>query len=354
MSAIGVRIEKARKLRGFSLRKLADSTGLSHTQISYIEKGQRSLNGTTLLAIAKALDLPVDYFVREESFSSREISYRKIKALSEKNQSMIWQMIELQVENYLEIEDILAVRHTFTSDYLGGIESIEPKDVDDIACCVRDHFALGRSPIASVSSLLEEMGIIVVGVKGAKGFDGVSLLVDDHIPVIAYNTEIGQAERVRMTLLHELGHLLLNDKLRTKSGKEIEDICTTFASHLLLPDQILKNYFGGRVKALSMTDLVELQSTYGISIDAIVYRLKALLFISESKYKSYWVKKNASPELKSEIEKSRYEEPLSQRFVRLVIRALDKSLITMSKAKVYLRDAGISAEASNHLLNSSL
>lgn len=354
MSAIGIRIEKARKLRGFSLRKLADSTGLSHTQISYIEKGQRSLNGPTLLSIAKALDLPVDYFVREETFSSREVSYRKIKALSEKKQGMIWQMIELQVENYLEIEDILAIRHDFTSEYLSDIESIESEDIDDIACRVRDHFVLGRSPIASASALLEEMGIIVVGIKGVKGFDGVSLLVDDYIPVIAYNTEIGQAERVRMTLLHELGHLLLNDKLRAKSEKEIENICTSFASHLLLPDQILKSYFWGRVKSLSMTDLIELQSTYGISIDAIIYRLKALLFISESKYKSYWVKKNASPELKSEIEKSRYEEPLSQRFVRLVIRALDKSLITMSKAKVYLRDAGISAEKSDHLLNSSL
>lgn len=354
MSAIGTRIEKARKLRGFSLRKLADSTGLSHTQISYIEKGQRSLNGPTLLSIAKALDLPVDYFMREETFSSREVSYRKIKSLSEKKQSMIWQMIELQVENYLEIEDILAIRHDFTSEYLIDMESIESEDIDDIACCVRDHFALGRSPIASASALLEEMGIIVVGIKGVKGFDGVSLLVDDYIPVIAYNTEIGQAERVRMTLLHELGHLLLNDKLRAKSEKEIENICTSFASHLLLPDQILKSYFWGRVKSLSMTDLIELQSTYGISIDAIIYRLKALLFISESKYKSYWVKKNASPELKCEIEKSRYEEPLSQRFVRLVIRALDKSLITMSKAKVYLRDAGISAEKSDHLLNSSL
>lgn len=354
MSAIGTRIEKARKLRGFSLRKLADSTGLSHTQISYIEKGQRSLNGPTLLSIAKALDLPVDYFMREKTFSSREVSYRKIKALSEKKQSMIWQMIELQVENYLEIEDILAIRHDFTSEYLIDMESIESEDIDDIACCVRDHFALGRSPIASASALLEEMGIIVVGIKGVRGFDGVSLLVDDYIPVIAYNTEIGQAERVRMTLLHELGHLLLNDKLRAKSEKEIENICTSFASHLLLPDQILKSYFWGRVKSLSMTDLIELQSTYGISIDAIIYRLKALLFISESKYKSYWMKKNASPELKCEIEKSRYEEPLSQRFVRLVIRALDKSLITMSKAKVYLRDAGISAEKSDHLLNSSL
>lgn len=354
MSAIGTRIEKARKLRGFSLRKLADSTGLSHTQISYIEKGQRSLNGPTLLSIAKALDLPVDYFVREETFRSREVSYRKIKALTEKKQSMIWQMIELQVENYLEIEEILAIHHDFTSEYLSDIESIESEDIDDIACRVRDHFVLGRSPIASVSALLEEMGIIVVGIKGVKGFDGVSLLVDDYIPVIAYNTEIGQAERVRMTLLHELGHLLLNDKLRAKSEKEIENICTSFASHLLLPDQILKSYFWGRVKSLSMTDLIELQSTYGISIDAIIYRLKALLFISESKYKSYWVKKNASPELKCEIEKSRYEEPLSQRFVRLVIRALDKSLITMSKAKVYLRDAGISAEMSDHLLNSSL
>ena len=71
-------------------------------------------------------------------------------------------------------------------------------------------------------------------------------------------------------------------------------------------------------------------------------------------YKSYWGNKNADPELKCEIEKSRYEEPLSQRFVRLVIRALDKSLITMSKAKVYLRDVGISAEKSDRLLNSSL
>ncbi|MBR8760585.1 hypothetical protein IX327_002011 [Porphyromonas levii] len=79
-----------------------------------------------------------------------------------------------------------------------------------------------------------------------------------------------------------------------------------------------------------------------------------MLFISEKSLKTYYMKKNSNSELKEKLEKSRYVEPTSNRFVRLINRALDSTLITASKAMVYLKECGINDEDANELIYSKI
>lgn len=354
MESIGDRIKKGRTLRKLSLRELGDRAGLSHSQISYLEKGERSVTGPVLLSLAEALDLPLDYFVIQSSPTIKGVSYRKIKSLSKGENDMILEMIEHQVVNYLELEEIMNVHTPFNHKLLHGYVIQTTDDIEAVTQAIRQEFKLGQAAIPNVASFLESIGVKVIGIPSKKGFDGVSFMVNDTIPVIAYNTNIESIERQRMTLLHELGHLLVEPLVPDKEGKELEDICTSFANHLLLPSEVVQGYFGGRRKSITMTELIELQGIYGISIDAIIYRLKEMRFISERAYQSYCIEKNMKPQLKEAIEKSRYEEPQSRRFVRMVVRALDSALITQAKAVVYLKGYGIREEEATQLLNSRI
>ena len=63
--AIGKRILQARKAAGLSLRQLANKTEESHTTIAKYEKGVKIPNSTMLIILAKALDVRVEYFFRQ-------------------------------------------------------------------------------------------------------------------------------------------------------------------------------------------------------------------------------------------------------------------------------------------------
>ena len=337
-----------------TLRELADKVGVSHTHISNLERGGKEITGATLIALSEALDLPIDYFVYQDTPIIESVNFRKIKAFSSKEDKKIWQKIERQLENYLELEEIMDVKTSFDGDAITRDVIASPADIEEVAKQVRQLYQLGLSPISNVSNLLETMGIKVIGVVGKKGFDGVSFLANEVIPVIAYNSNIESTERKRLTLLHEFAHLLLKSSLETISEKEGERLCTAFASHLLLPDDIIRAFFGGRRKRFSISELIELQSTYGISIDAIVYRLGEMQLISQSNCRGYFIKKNKSEELREILEKSRYVEPQSNRFARLVIKALDLDLITQAKAQIYLQEAGIPTDQVVNLLNANI
>lgn len=352
--SIGERIKKGRTLRGLSLRELGEKAGISHNQISLLEKGQRNVTGTVLLSLSKALDLPLDYFVKEHTPVVKQVSYRKVKSLATKEDRKIWQMIEQQVENYLELEEIMDINIPFNRRLAEGYSVRTIEDIDTITQLIRKEYKMGEAAISNVASFLEDIGIKVIGIKAKSGFDGVSFFVNDFIPIIAYNTSIQNIERQRMTLLHELGHLLIEPIAESIEDKMLEQLCTVFASHLLLPTNVIKNFFGGRRKNILFSELEELQSIYGISIDAIMYRLKEMLFISEKSLKTYYMKKNSNSELKEKLEKSRYVEPTSNRFLRLINRALDSTLITASKAMVYLKECGINDEDANELIYSKI
>lgn len=350
----GERIRKGRALRGMTLRELADKVGVSHTHISNLERGGKEITGATLIALSEALDLPIDYFVCQETPIIESVSFRKIKAFSSKEDKKIWQKIERQLENYLELEEVMDIKPSFDRDAITRDVIASPADIEEIAKQVRQIYHLGLSPISNVSSLLETMGIKVIGVAGKKGFDGVSFFANEVIPVIAYNSDIESTERKRLTLLYELAHLLLKNSLETIPEREGEKLCTTFASHLLLPSDIIREFFGGRRKRFSLPEFIELQSAYGISINAIVYRLGEMQLISQSNCRGYFINKNKSEELRETLEKSRYVEPQSNRFARLVIKALDLDLITQAKAQIYLQEAGIPANQVVNLLNANI
>ena len=62
---IGEKLMQLRKQKGYSLRKLAEITGLSHSFISDIEHKKSSFSFKTLLSLSKALEVKPEFFLAE-------------------------------------------------------------------------------------------------------------------------------------------------------------------------------------------------------------------------------------------------------------------------------------------------
>jgi Zn-dependent peptidase ImmA (M78 family) len=134
--------------------------------------------------------------------------------------------------------------------------------------------------------------------------------------------------------LHELGHLLLSLN-KNFTDKEVENACNRFAGAILVPKSKMVSELGQSRKMTSLQELAEIQKEWGISIQAIMYRAKDLDIISQAKMISFFIKIKQFPDLKIQVDESRYSSvEASYRFNQLLYKGLAQELISFSKASV--------------------
>ena len=145
-------------------------------------------------------------------------------------------------------------------------------------------------------------------------------------------------DRKRFTSKHELGHLLL-DFDDAFPQKYVEGFCNLFANEMLISLDVFKKLLGVSRHDISLNELRAIQSNYGISVEAQMFKAKQLGIISESRYKYFCITKNKNQAFREQVEKSTFHEEKSNRFSSLVYRALASELISFSKASELLNES---------------
>jgi len=331
---VSYRIKNARLLRGMSQQDVADELEVSKQMVSKYEKGTSMPSSPRLLKLSKLFNLKIDYFFRAFKVDIGEVNFRKKSTFSVKRQNSLKEQIKINLENYLWIEDSLSIDYSFKNIIKDNkIENIE--DVEIAVLKLRKEWDIGTDPVHNLIQILEDKEIKVVELYDVDDkFDGLATYVNDKYPVIVVNGNFS-VERKRFTLLHELGHLLLS--LPNCEINEEENFCNKFASEFLLPKNIIIHEFGRKRNYITLNELISTQKKYGISIQAIVYKLVDAGILSKERLKQFYIKMNFNSSLKKEINLSRFETPeQSNRYERLVYRALAQENISISKASALL------------------
>ena len=331
---VSQKLKNARDLKGFSQQELADMIGISKQMISKYEKGESLPTSTILLKLKKHLNVSMNYFFKPSKIELGVLNFRKKSSFSNKKQESLEQLIKLNLENYLEIEDLLQIDYSFKNS-IGNKKVNSIEDIEKLVLSLRNEWEIGLDPIHNIIQLLEDNEIKVVELYDVEdAFDGLATFVNDKFPVIVVNGNF-PVERKRFTLLHELGHLLLN--LPECDLKIEENYCNKFASEFLFPKKLVIKEFGVKRDLISLNELIEVQKKYGMSIQAIVYRLVDAGIFSENRKTEFYKKLNFNPSLKREVNLTRFQTPeKSNRFEQLVYRALSQEIISISKASSLL------------------
>ena len=287
---IGERIQRARKARGLSLVALGNHVGVSHTAIDKYEKNINIPNSQMLIKLAEVLSLSsIEYFFRPIA-ATFEPSFRKKSVLSAVDQNAIVEQIQEKAERRIELEMLLdwGSYHVPKLDSLAQDALKELDDVEKVVDELRDSWELGSNAIPHLVNELEKQGILVfyldreiLDVK----FDGLAGHVEGH-PVVAVCTNHNNGDRQRFTLAHELGHLLLDPYFEDKKIRE--KYANRFAGAFLLPREEAYRFFSDKRKKISIPELVVAKKEYGISIQAILYRLRDLEIISKAEMSKWY------------------------------------------------------------------
>ena len=333
---VAYRIKNARLLKGLTLQEVADHIGVSKQMISKYEKGQSMPDSKKFILLSRLFNQKIDYFFHSFKVALGEVNFRKKATFSEKKQNALRENIKIKLEHYIWLEDLLSINYQFKNDIQNNIIQTHA-DIEEAVLQLKNYWNIGTDPIHNIIQLLEDKEIKVVEMFDVDDkFDGLATYVNGIYPVIVVNGNFG-VERKRFTLLHELGHLLLN--IQHLDLKKQEAFCNYFASEFLLPKNHLIEEFGAKRNSFNLIELIAIQKKYGISIPAVVYKLSDTGVISKDKLKQFYQKMNFNASLKQHINQSRFETPeRSDRFESLVYRALSEEIISISKASALLNN----------------
>lgn len=335
------RLRSQRIMKGYSFRELSEAMGnvVSAQTLANYESKATFPDSDVMSILLRTLGISYDDIFRPLRIQpdNVEFSFRKKQSLGKKADESIRRIAIDKAEKYLEIEDVLNVRSNRLPD-LGSVVVEDLAAAENAAHIFRELMKLGDDPIPNVFILLEKMGIKVFPMSLDERFDALNFSYDGECFVMV-NTKLDTNERIRFTLLHEVGHILMNIP-DSVNEKIVEKLCHRFASNVLLPPVALKERLGQKRVGIAPKELAFIQSEYGISVHAIMLSAKEQGIITEGNLTSFYKKANALPEFKEFVSKSRFcQEEAESGFESMVYRALASEMITVSKAAYLLGDS---------------
>jgi Zn-dependent peptidase ImmA (M78 family) len=206
---------------------------------------------------------------------------------------------------------------------------------------------LGEAPIANVIGLLEDRFFHVFEIDApSEKFDGISAKAYDQerkVKAAAVVTRRGlPGERQRLNLTHELGHLVMD----VAENVDEEKAAFRFAGAFLAPASLLLREVGTKRSSIQLKELLILKSRFGISIQALLFRLHDLGVINDATYKWSCIQINKLGFRKKEPEPLPPEEP--QWLKQNALRAVAEGLMTKEEAE---RLAGESIEEEREFMD---
>ena len=273
----------ARQYRARSQKNVAKAASIDQGYYSRIENGllPEGPSPDVVHRIAATLDFPASFFYQPDVVYGLPMSvhpmHRKKANVGERA------LQQLHAE--------LNIRLFHLRRFLQAID-LEPQlplpwiDVDDgggpenIARAIRTAWMLPRGPIHNLTQCIERAGVLVVWCDFSINVDGVTLRAPDLPPCVFLNRNT-PADRMRFSLAHELGHIVMH-RIPTD---DIENEANAFARELLMPATDIRKDFAGRV---TLQRLIRLKAIWHISIQALLYQARFTDSISDNQSAYLW------------------------------------------------------------------
>jgi Zn-dependent peptidase ImmA (M78 family)/transcriptional regulator with XRE-family HTH domain len=283
MSTPGDMLRLARQRLGFTQKAAAARLGIVQPVLSRMENGLAGPDSAFLMKAAQVYQVPVEFFDVRDPVYGPPVS---VHAMTRGKSDVTARELEL-ITAELNIRLMHLARFLEGVDY-DAMSDIPTLDVEQygspekIAATVRAHWKITSGPIRNLTQYVERAGI-VVGFSnfGGASVSGVTFRVSGRPPLILLNRS-HPADRMRFTLAHEIGHLVMH-RFPTET---MEDEANQFASALLMPAADMRTAFLGRRVTLQL--LAALKPEWKVAMQALLMRASSLKFVSPNQSRYLW------------------------------------------------------------------
>jgi Zn-dependent peptidase ImmA (M78 family) len=266
---------------------LAAMVGVTPAAIGQYEAGHIKPSADVLGRLAVALGFPVPFFEAGRpmgSMSADRAHFRRLRSVttSARNRQIarlaLLEEFVARIERDVELPsvDIPAV----------GLDVGDRAEIEGVSAYVRSSWGLGQGPLVNVIALLESKGCVIVRlVAESEGIDAYSRWSGPR-PVVVLTLDKNDVARSNFDAAHELGHLVMHQDAQPGS-RLAEEQAQMFAAAFLMPAQAIRPELPTR---FDLPAFVDLKQRWRVSIQALLYRARALGTVSEAAYKRAMMK----------------------------------------------------------------
>jgi Zn-dependent peptidase ImmA (M78 family)/transcriptional regulator with XRE-family HTH domain len=349
---LGERLADARKRARLTQAEVADRLGVARTTLVAIEKGERRPSHAELVRLGEILATSI-HDLQRETFVRAEISprFRSDPAVAD-----AVERLRTLGARYAELERLHGLRRVparlgALGTYLAVADAAQLDDrlaAEDAARTVRGMLGLGDEPALHLDDRLEaDAGLRIFRLdRLPSNIAAILVWIDDVGACVALNAA-HVPERMRWSLVHELGHLLRDPEVgdildETTSRKRADEIFPDrFATEFLLPAAGVQKRFADKCRAgrFTLVELFALARAFEVSFGAMTLRLEDLRLLPQGAYQNL-IKHRISPgHIAYHEARARPPAPpskLPERYVELAVAAYDQELLSEGELAAYL------------------
>ncbi|MEW6326364.1 MAG: XRE family transcriptional regulator [Thermodesulfobacteriota bacterium] len=346
---LGKRLLAARETAGFSITQAAQKLGFKNYQtLSAVEKGARKVNAHELIMMARLYGRSLDYFLESDIAPDPAPLWRKT-AKTDVNQ--VQRQFFSFLQNYSNLEHLLGLKRRWKDiqknydrdDFsYNGFEQ-----ADKLGAEIHNLLDLGSRPSSNLLNVLENrLRFKVLHLPLGDGVSGASV-VDNTVGAGVLINANDAPWRRNFDLAHELFHIITWDvfspeEIGTGTTKtRPEQYADIFASSLLLPENHLREALKETAtdNEIRIVDIIELAKEFGVSTEAVIWRLVNLKIIKKLTAQKVLDNPNFR-DLDRDMRKGLYgkERPskFPSRFISLACRCLMEGKISRGTFAEYL------------------
>lgn len=275
----------ARQLRGFQQGDAAERLGVSQAMLSRIENKLTAAGDDLIQRAAAAYDLPFTFFMQPDPMLGAPVSvhpmWRRKASVSAREMDQIIAELNIRLMHLRRLMQAVEVEGTYPLPRI-PIDEFNG-DAEHVAGLVRAQWQLPAGPIPNLTRAVEAAGIVVVhSPLGGSAVDGVTFSAPGLPPLIVLN--INQpGDRMRFTLAHELGHLVMH---HNQPNQDMEQQANDFASCLLMPARDIRSYFDQR--RIDLRLFAELKPVWRASMASLLMRARSLNLLAYNQERYLW------------------------------------------------------------------
>lgn len=270
----------ARASRGITQRELATAIGMTPGNLSKLENGIQSASGEIIKSLCSVLDYPVSFF--HQAVDVTDLSgfhYRRRLHIPKRE----IEQAEANINIFrMNIEKLTRSIEIPKADYLQFDLSKEGSPAE-CAKQLRAYWKTGKGRIDNLPRLIEDNGILIVDMDFETKIDGLSFINGEGTPIVFISSAI-PSDRYRLTLAHELGHLVMHVGKELAEERNAEKEAFLFAAEFLMPEEDIKP----SLENLSLDKLAELKPYWKTSMGALLKRAHVLELLTDNQHHYLW------------------------------------------------------------------
>lgn len=276
------RVVLAREARGLTQGELAELVGVSQGKLSKVENGQLMADDGLADRLSAVLNFPILFFEHEVPRPRTTVTfYRRRMSVGVRTMRSFEARLRIRLEHLSVL--FASVEHRAIGFVPGDFVELGWRP-EKVAAELRAMWGVPRGPIVDLVGLLEAKGIVVVPIEiEDRKIDAVCFPACDGVPPVIFVKANAATDRMRFSLCHELGHLVMHEFVSDLST-DVENEADRFAAEFLMPATDVK----GSLARVTLPILAKLKQHWRVSMAALLYRARALGQLTEQQYQYMW------------------------------------------------------------------